>query len=158
MVASAAALLITNFAPQDGAAPLDAKQLKDMISNLGYETKVLNEEVGKEKYEFKLESGGFDVWIAAEISASKNYVWLTVLLGDAPSADSAKPYEYLKRNNKIQPTFFYATDKGKLMLGYPMDNRSITPAVMRRTMTKLAADTSSTSDLWDGLGTQRHPE
>jgi hypothetical protein len=158
MVASVAALLVTNFAPQDGAGALDAKQLKEMITNLGYEAKALNEEVGKEKYEFKLESGGFDIWIAAEISASKNYVWLTVLLGDAPSADSAKPYEYLKRNNKIQPTFFYVTDKGKMMMGYPMDNRGITPPIFRRTMTKLSTDCASTADLWDGEATQRHPE
>ena len=58
---SLAALPLVN---QD-AGQIDAAKLKEMITNLGYETKTLNEEVGKEKYEFTVNNDAFDIPIAA---------------------------------------------------------------------------------------------
>lgn len=133
---------------QQEAGAIDAAGLKAMIVGLGYEAKSLNDEVGKEKYEFTVKTEGFDVPIAAEISPSKNYVWLTVFLGKAPEDSSPKMAGFVKRNFKIQPTMFYITDRGNLMMGFAMENRALNPAVMRRTITKLSADVSSTSDLW----------
>ncbi len=146
-IATLALTAIPTFAPQEGAQ-IDAPKLKEMITGLGYEVKTLNEEVGKEKYEFTVKTEGFDVPIAAEISPSKNYVWLTVFLGKAPEDSSPKMAGFVKRNFKIQPTMFYITDRGNLMLGFAMENRSLTAAVLRRTVTKLSADVTSTSDLW----------
>lgn len=129
--------------------PLTAEKLKEMIVNLGFEPKALNEEVGKEKYEFTVKAEGFDVPIAAEISASKNYVWLTVYLGDAPADSSPKIPALLKKNHKIQPCQFYITEKGALMMAIAMDNRGITPAVFKRAYTKLSDDVSGTADVWN---------
>jgi hypothetical protein len=124
----------------------DAAQLKSAIEGLGYETKALNTEAGKEKYEFKLTRGGLDVPIAAEISPSKNFIWLTVFLGE-PKADKA--LELLKQNGKIQPTNFYVTDKGSLMLGFAIDNRSMTAAILRQRIDKLTDDTVKTRSYWE---------
>ena len=132
-----------------GSEPVTAPQLKEMITNLGFEVKALNEEVGKEKYEFTVKTTDFDVPIAAEISGSKNYIWITVYLGDAPKPDSPKCHALLSRNFKIQPSQFYITERGALMLGFAMENRGITPVVFKRTYTKLSEDVVKSADVWN---------
>jgi hypothetical protein len=128
---------------------MTAAELKEMITNAGYEVKALSEEAGKEKYEFTVKTDEFDVPIAAEISGSKNYIWLTVFLGDAPKADSPKCHAMLSRNFKIQPSHFYVTDGGKLMMGFAMENRGMNPVVFRRTFAKLSDDVVKTADIWN---------
>lgn len=125
---------------------LDAPKLKTVIEGLGYEVTYLNKEEGKEKFQFKVTKSGFDIPIAAEFSASKNYIWLTVFLG--ASKPTLKFEEMLKQNFKIQPCLFYITEKGNLMMGIATDNRSVSPAVMKRNLEKLAEDAANTSELW----------
>ncbi len=141
-------LLLFGFANRQDPVVLDGPALKAMITNLGYEPKELNAEVGKEKYEFTLNSHDLDIPVAAEISASKNYLWLTVFLGTPPPTDSAKNAELLKKNFEVQPSMFYVTTKGNLMMGIAVDNRSITPAVLLRNVKKITEDVGSTKDLW----------
>lgn len=125
---------------------LSATKLKAVVEGLGYEVKALSTEEGKEKYEFKVTKGSLDVPMAVEISPSKNYIWLTVFLG--PSKPNHPFEELLKKNGAIQPSFFYITSKGNLMMGIPMDNRSVNPASMKRNIDKIAADVSDTESLW----------
>jgi hypothetical protein len=133
--------------PQSGDA-FDAARLKKAIEDIGYEAKVLNAEVGKEKYEFKLTKDDLDVPVAAEISPSKNYVWLTVYLGPAPKADSPTCLEMLKSNFDVQPSFFYVTTKGNLMMGLAVENRALTNPVLRARIDKIVADVAKTKGLW----------
>jgi len=127
---------------------IDAAQLKSMIEGLGYETKALNAEVGKEKYTFTVKLSDYDVPIAAELSASTTYVWLTVFLG--ASKPTAKFEDMLKRNYQIQPCQFYITTKGSLMMGVAIDNRQITPAVLKRNVDMLAENTTKSHEIWAG--------
>jgi hypothetical protein len=148
LIALALAALAPRATSQD-AGPLDAANLRQLVSGLGFEPKVLNDEEGKEKYEFMAKTTEFDVPIAAEISGSKNYVWLTVFLGDAPKADSPKCRALLERNYRIQPCQFYVTDKNVLMMAVPLDNRGVSAANFERTYKKLAQDVVGTADLWN---------
>jgi len=135
----------TSFA-QTSDGKLDAAGLKAAIVGLGYETKDIGTGPGKEKYEFKIEKGDLNIPVGAEVSPSKNYIWLTVNLG----TDSGKLnyQELLKRNAKIQPSFFYVTTNGSLMLAEAIDNRLVTSPIMRRVVDKLTADVVDTKDLW----------
>jgi len=125
---------------------LDAKQLRSTLSQLGYEIKDLNTEAGKEKYEVKVTREGFDVYVAYEVSPSKNYIWLTVLLGDTPS--ESKSLAMLKQNSVIQPSMFYVSSTNKLMMGLPVDNRGLTNAILRQRTDSICEDVVDTSDLW----------
>ena len=141
---------------------LNAKQLRSTLTQLGYEVKDLNTKEGEEKYEVKITREGYDVFVAYEISPSTNYIWLTVLLGDfkvATSedmsksiADTIKKYELavamLKENSKIQPTNFYISSNGKLMLGLAIDNRAVDNAMLRTKSEKICADVVSSAALW----------
>lgn len=125
---------------------LDAAGLKSAVEGLGYETKDIGTGPGKEKYEFKVVTKEFNIPVGAEVSPSKNYIWLTVNLG----TDTGKVnyQELLKRNAKIQPSFFYITANGGLMMAEAIDNRLVTGLVMRRVVDKLSADVADTKDLW----------
>lgn len=125
---------------------LDAAKLKDMVVNLGYEVKALNTEQGKEKWQFSVSKGGYDVPIGVEISPSTNYIWLTISFGEVKK--DAKFEELLKKNGEIQPANFYITKKGFLMMGLAIDNRKVTPATMKRCVDLVAQDTADTADLW----------
>lgn len=127
---------------------LDARKLRSMLVQLGHEVKDLDTDAGEEKYEVKVVTEGYDVYIAYEISPSKNYVWLTVLLGDAPAESSPKALAMLKENAKIQPVFFYVTSAGKLMLGLPVDNRGITNSILKQRTDSMAATVNKTSAIW----------
>lgn len=128
-------------------APVDALELKGMVENMGYTTKLLNEEKGKEKFEFSITRPDFNVPVGAEVAPSKNYVWFTVFLGTPPKSID-RHTELLRKNNAIQPSFFYITDKGNLMMAVPVDNRGITPAIVKRVTDKLADDVSKTASVW----------
>lgn len=128
--------------------PIDAKRLKEILYELGYTTKDLNTEKGKEKYEASVKTPQFNVPIAFEISSSTNFVWLTAFLGPAKDETSVINSALLKQNAKIQPCQFYITEKGNLMMGMAVENRGLTNAIMRRHIDKLANDVSGTSSYW----------
>lgn len=145
---AAATLIASLIIGQTQATPdrLDAAGLKTMVAGLGYEVKDLNTEVGKEKYEFAVKKKSFNIPIGTELSNSKNYVWLTVFLG--PNSPTKPHEDLLKANYSIQPSFFYITTKGNLMMAEAIDNRDITPAILRRVIDKLSDDVDANSALW----------
>ena len=84
------------------------------------------------------------------MSPSKRFVWLTSFLGETSKiADfDTKATKFLNRNTSIQPTQFYVTDRGNLMIAIAVDNRDVNAAVLRHRVDKLTGDVSATSDLW----------
>lgn len=125
---------------------LDAAELRKMVADLGHEVKDLNTEVGKEKFSITITTGGFNVPIGVEIAPSKNYIWLTANVGKAE--ESTKFEAMVKQNSKIQPTFFYVTDSGNVMVGLPMENHHVTPAWMKKCLEKISNDVANTSSVW----------
>ena len=71
---------------------------------------------------------------------------------DLPHADLKDPKDRaekaIRQNQKIQPTFFYVTDKDNLMLGIAMENRALDAAVMKRHIEKMTSDVGSSSAVW----------
>ncbi len=148
-------LALAGFGAFQGSQQLDANEVSKLVQGLGYELKTLNSEVGKEKYEFTITKDGLDIPIAVEVSGSKNYIWFTVFFGEAPKAEEAKGakmHALLNWNFKVQPCQFYITDKGNLMLAFAVDNRNVTPPVLRRVIDKLSDDAARSKDAWANGG------
>lgn len=147
-------MLMRPVGAQDSAASsgqFDAAALKKAVEDIGYETKALNAEAGKEKYEFNLTRDGLKIPIATEISGSRSYIWFTVFLGEAPGESSAPASKFaalLKSNAEIQPAQFYITKKGGLMMGITIENRAMTNALVRRTVEMIASHVVKTKDVW----------
>lgn len=144
-----AVVAIAGFArPQSGQ--LDARQLREKLVELGYAVSDLETAEGKEKYTIKLVKSDLNIPIGYEISPSKGYIWLTVNLGDAPTETSTRSLALLKSNANIQPSFFYVTKSGRLMMGLPIDNRDVTNATLRLRTDQISDNVGSTKDVWQG--------
>lgn len=140
----AAALLVSGFQTSD---KIDRKQLRDMLSQLGYELKDIEKTEGKEKYSFTFSRGGLDIPVGAEISPSGSYIWYTVNLGEVPSGE--KSLELLRKNSEIQPCFFYVTkSSSRLMMALPIENRNVTNAILRLRAEKIVDDVANSKSVW----------
>jgi hypothetical protein len=133
-------------AASSATAPLDPAALKAMVSGLGYETNDLKSDASKGKFEFTLSKDGLNVPIAAEITSSTNYIWLTSRLGT--SRPDLNFEELLKSNASIQPCQFFISSKNALMIAIAIDNRAVTPVVLRRNIELLSNAVVSTKSLW----------
>jgi hypothetical protein len=123
-------------------------RLRNILVELGYEVKDIVRDAGKEKFSISLAKAGLNVPIGYEISASGNYIWLTVNLGK-PVADSAsQALSLVKQNESIQPCFFYITKSGTLMMGLPIENRGVTNALIRRLSDFISDRVGETKNLW----------
>jgi hypothetical protein len=128
--------------------PITRPQLKEKLEQMGFVVKTITQEAGKEKYSVDHPGTGFNVPIGYEISPSTNFIWLTVNLGKAEDLTPEKSEEMIKENGKIQPSFFYITSTGLIMMAVAVENRGITAAILRRHIDKLVADVSKTSAVW----------
>ncbi|MEQ1933291.1 MAG: hypothetical protein ABL962_05360, partial [Fimbriimonadaceae bacterium] len=99
---------------------LTRPRLREMLVELGYEVTDIVKDEGKEKFSVKFTKNELNIPVGFEISPSNSYLWLTVNLGDAPKDGNTKCLNLLKQNSKIQPTFFYVTDSGRLMAALPI--------------------------------------
>jgi len=137
------AALIPTMTAQNEA--IDSAALKKLIEGMGYETRILNTAVGKEKFEFTVKATGFDVPLAAEIPMGKNHIWFSAFLGDVRSDRYAS---LLKANDTIQPSVFYLNEQGKLLIGVAVENRGVTAAVLKRVTDQVVADVIRTEQIW----------
>lgn len=133
---------------QQNCDPITRTQLREKLVQLGYEVKDLVKDAGKEKFAVTLTKEGLDIPVAAEISGNTKYIWLTVNLGNPPSQLEAMNNTLLKKNAEIQPSFFYITESGKLMMGLPLNNLCMTNVFLRDRMEAIAGSVVSTRTLW----------
>ena len=127
---------------------IDRKQLRDMLVQMGYEVSDIVKDAGKEKYSVTFVRDSLNIPIGYEISPSNSYIWLTVNLGEAPPEASTKNYALLKQNAKIQPSFFYVTDSGRMMLALAVENRGVTPAILRARSESVGENVGKTKEIW----------
>jgi hypothetical protein len=129
-------------------APIVAADLRRMLVELGYEVKDLSVIVDKEKFEIKILTPSFNVPMGVEISGSKNNIWFTVTLGKAFEENSPKNFALLKRNAVIQPSQFYITEKGNLMMAVALENKCVTNAALKKISDMLANKVSENKLYW----------
>lgn len=133
---------------QASAAPLTYPQLKTMADNLGYVSKEIAKPSENPKFEVNAATQGFNVPIGFELSGSTRYIWASANLGAAGHIDGPRALELLKTNATIQPTSFWISSTGNLMIGIAIDNREVTPIHLKFVIDKIAADVGSTAQKW----------
>lgn len=145
----AVGFITSGFAGAQGEEPvrLSADELKTMLTNMGHELKQIGKEPGKEKWEFAVKTPGFNVPVGAELSPSKQFIWLTVSLG--PLSEKQDLKELMRLGGRVQPTQVYLSSKDTLMMAFPVDNRSVTPSVMKLRIDKLTDDVEKSASVWN---------
>ena len=141
-------MMVTSFGVQQDCPKIDRKTLKNYMVTAGYTVKDLNTTEGQEKYEVVLKKDGLDIPIAMEITPSTNYIWMTVKLGPAPADGDLQHSKMLKQNGIIQPCQFYITSSGNLMVGLPIENKSVTIASLIRSMDIIGGRVSESKSIW----------
>jgi hypothetical protein len=131
---------------EDGV--LTRPRLREVLGELGYEIEDIVKDPGKEKYSVKFSNSDLNIPIGYEISPSNTYIWLTVNLGEAPKEANEKCLTLLKQNSKVQPTFFYITESGRLMAALPVENRGVTNLILKQRSDSLAANVGKTKEFW----------
>lgn len=125
---------------------LDDAALKSMLSGLGYEVK----EPGTTTYELALTAGGLNIPTRVFLSKSKTKVWLSVALMSKEDVEKQSREQLLKllqANVDVGPSHFMI-DNGMLKLKMAVDNRAITPAILRSELDYLTARVVETKALW----------
>jgi hypothetical protein len=128
-------------------ARLSSEDLKNTLTGMGYELKQIGKEPGKEKWEFSVKTTSFNIPIGAEVSGSKHFIWLTVSLGQI--SDKHDPKELLRLGAKVQPTQVYLSSKDNLMMAFAVDNRSVSPALLKVRIEKLTQDVENAASVWN---------
>lgn len=101
---------------------------------------------GSKVYQINLVSGGLNVPIALEVSASGKFVWLSAIVGSGNIAPDRAALA-LKRISKIGPTIIW-DDAVKLRFGLPVENRALTQTIVKDAMERLANDIANNRDIW----------
>ena len=127
---------------------LTRSQLRDLLVQMGYTVKDIVKTEGKEKYEVSHPGSGFNVPLGYEISASGNFIWLTAFLGKPDNISAEKGLAMIRKNADIQPSFFYVTASGNIMMADAVENRGVTSAILRRHIDKIVSDISNTASIW----------
>lgn len=145
--AGALVVLFCTLAGFQSSSQIDRKQLREMLTQLGYTVKDLETTAGKEKYSFTIERGGLNIPVAAEESANERYIWFTVFCKSGePTGDKA--IALLHKNADIQPSQFYITKSDKVMMALAIENNGVTNATLRDRAEKIVDDVVNTKDIW----------
>lgn len=127
-------------------AKIDDAGLKTMLTNLGYEVK----EPGTNTFEVSMSTAGLNIPTRAFISKSKTKLWLSVALMQKEGVAKLTRDDLqtiLEKNVDVGPCHFMI-ENGWLKLKMALDNRGITPAVLRSELDYLAARVGDSKSVW----------
>jgi hypothetical protein len=132
---------------QEAIEALNDDSLKSTLTNMGYEPKKLSK-----GFLLALKQDTWTLNVQVVLSPDLRKVGLNANLGkvDDPAAVAASDWmELLISNGDIDPSAFYfdKTQK-KLYLHRSFDNRTITPAVLRKEIDNFASNIRQTEKLW----------
>lgn len=136
---------------------ITSTQLKTMFGSMGFEP----EEIGKGVFEIKTVSGNMTVYVVANLSQSGNKVWLSVNLGELSSedqSDAPKLLALLRKNTELQPAHFFVSGKSNLRIGLPVENKSLTAPVLRKSVESLTESVFATRELWLAKPVSKKPD
>jgi hypothetical protein len=141
---------------KSSVSTLTNENLQTFLTNLGYEAKKL----GEGAYQITIEQDDWTFRIKVSLSGNKEKIWMSTFLGEI--ADPSKvPADVLVKllaaNHDIGPAHFYicnckeckATVAKRLSLEKSLDNRNVSPTLIRKEMEKFCATIRETEDLWD---------
>jgi hypothetical protein len=148
LVLVVSSLALFGFASLNQDEQMSRTKLRQVLVELGYSVDDIVKDAGKEKYSVKFTKYELDIPVGFEISPSNSYIWLTANLGDAPKEGEAKCFNLMKQNSKVQPTFFYITDSGRLMAALALENRNMSNALLRQRAEAFSDNVGKTKEFW----------
>jgi hypothetical protein len=120
--------------------------LPQTLTDMGLEPKPLGE-----GYLILIERDGWKLYVDLIISSDNTKVGFNSNLGDVneQKVSAAQWMGLLASNKDIDPSvFFYDAAKKKLYIHRVLDNRSMTPAILREQLDRFLADIRNSEKIW----------
>lgn len=141
-----AALALCGWQSTAQTEKIDDAGLKSMLTGLGYEVK----EPGPSTFEVPIVANGLNIPTRVFIAKSKTKIWLSVALITKEGVDKLTREDLqkiLEANVSVGPCHFMI-EGGWLKLKMAIDNRNVTPAIMRSELDYLAARVGDSKAVW----------
>lgn len=126
---------------------LTDESLKQTLDNMGLEPKKLSK-----GYLLTIKQDTWTINLQVVLSSDTRKLGLNANLGkvDDPAAVTASQWmDLLVSNGNIDPSaFYFDKEQKKLYLHRSLDNRAITPAILRKEIDNFAANVRQTEALW----------
>jgi hypothetical protein len=164
LAATAALTLVVGLAmmcsAQSGPKPAPAPQaategvlteesLRTMLINLGYTPEESKSTNGTTLFYIKATRGDMSYNPYICLSPSKTKIWAQTSLGDFDANDGARALKMLELNFKIGPSHFVHIPGDKTVYMFsPMDNRGVTPKILKDQIDQLLNNCESTKEVW----------
>jgi len=130
---------------------MDYAKLKEVLETMGYPVKEQKNTDGTPLYVLDFDEGGFHFIIDVNLSTDGSVIWLNAPLGNLPAAKrpAGTLEKLLKENMKRDPDHFDMYSDGYLDMARYVENRDVTPAVLRQAINEMCNDMRQTEALWN---------
>lgn len=128
------------------AEKLDDASLRAMLTGLGYEVK----EPGTTTFEVPMSAEGLNIPTRVFLSKSKTKVWISAALVMADGVNKLTREDLqkiLEKNVEVGPCHFMI-EGGWLKMKMAIDNRAVTPALLRSELEFFAARVGTSKAVW----------
>jgi len=137
----------TEAVPAPPPGGLTDAALKQMLLDMGYEPKGLSK-----GFLIAPKRGTWTINIQLVLSKDQSKIGLNANLGKVPNPETIPAASWLKLlvdNGNIDPSsFYFDKDQKKLYLHRVMDNRAVTPAVLRSQIENFSENVRDTNADW----------
>ncbi len=118
--------------------------LKSTLENMGFETK----DLGADSYQITLNQGTI-VPMSVSLSKDESRIWLITFFGDRVLANlSSEKLIKLLQSNWSTGVSFFVLNGNKLEMLHPVENRNVTPVLLRKEIESQARSVANTESLW----------
>lgn len=139
--------------PAAGAGRLTDASLEAMLKNLGHTPTATKSESGKRTYyRLDLSEDSFTFVVDLSLDPEGARLWFSAPLVKVPERDRValdRLWKLLESNDDILPaSFSYDASRQRFYLNLTVDNRDITPAVLRKELSTFTRTIEKTYPLW----------
>ena len=138
--------------PALASGTLNIDSLRQMLVNMGFEP----EKSGDKNFLLTITRDSYTLRVHVAMSPNDKFVWLETRFGVFPEAAKMTAIldKLMEANDANPPAYFSLTHGEKpedriLFLQRPLDNRELTPAIMREALDKFMALIVKTAPVWD---------
>jgi hypothetical protein len=134
-----------NVAGQSSSGTTITKfNLKPTLENMGFETK----DLGADSYQITVNQGTI-VPMSVSLSKDESRIWLITFFGDKVLANlSSDKLIKLLQSNWSTGVSFFVLNGNKLEMLHPVENRNVTPVLLRKEIESQARSVANTESLW----------